>query len=105
MSSRSDLKYRMSLPASQAAVNSASVLEWAMVSWNLVLQPTAPPAYMMIMPVMDFRCVVSEAQSASTYPYRVGLASAGLTSREYDVIAISSVYYSRDIGVKSLALF
>ena len=59
-------RYRMYLPASAAAMNSASVELWAMTSWYFVLYRTVPPAMCMLMPVTDLRWVVSDALSEST---------------------------------------
>jgi hypothetical protein len=66
ISSKIDLKYKMALPASHAAVNSASVVESAMVSWYFVLYNIVPPANHSNIPVTDCQCLVSPPQSAST---------------------------------------
>ena len=63
-----DQTYRMALAVSQAAVNYASVALKGMVSWNLVLNFIVPPAYLMIMPVIDLQWLVSMVQSESTAP-------------------------------------
>jgi hypothetical protein len=59
----------MSLPASHAAVKSASVLECAIVSWYFVLYPTIPPAYSSAIPVTDFLCCVSTLVKVISWVY------------------------------------
>ena len=66
MCSNKDLIYKEHLPASQAAENSASVVDNAIVGWNLVLYNTAPPAIKIVYPEVERRCFLSPPQSAST---------------------------------------
>ena len=56
---------KMYLPASTAAMNSASVELSAIVSWNRDLYRIAPPAILITIPVTDLRCLESPAQSES----------------------------------------
>ena len=46
--------HNIALPALQATVNSTSVVDNAIVSWNLVLYTIVLPANQMIMPLIDF---------------------------------------------------
>jgi hypothetical protein len=47
-------------------MNSASVDDNAMVGWSFVLYAMAPPASLIVMPVIDRRVFVQVAQSEST---------------------------------------
>ena len=67
-SSSIDRRYRASLPASTAAMNSASVDDCEMVGWNRALYTTGAPAKHRQRPEMERRWDVSPAQSESTKP-------------------------------------
>jgi hypothetical protein len=60
------LTNKIIFPASQAAMNSASVDDNAMVGWRFVLYAMVHPASLTVMPVIDRRVFVQVAQSEST---------------------------------------
>ena len=68
----------MYLPASTAAINSASVELSTIVSWNRYLHSTAAPANMITILVTDLRCQEFPAQSESLIPNNVYEIFAGV---------------------------
>ena len=61
-----DHRQRVSLPASVAAINSASIEMSDTVGWNLEQYMTGTPTKYRYIPEMERRCLVSPSQSEST---------------------------------------